>query len=549
MLLLAALLYIPTLRTGFLTDDFLDCTHTLREMPTVFSSEYGGGYRPLMILSWSLDNKLWGIENQAGWHASNLLILAVSSLLVYLLLGRFLSNKIAIFAGTSLFVFSYPMAVAIARVSWRTTVLALIPFLASLILVSIWSGDKKRKCLPYFVAFLYLISLLLKETAIAAVPVIAMVAYCSSSDESRRKNAIWSVVIGLFPLVIYGALRYRAMGLGVNYAESKVFGFFIIRNILLQNAIVWQPWLSDISARILFLIYPVFVYFGVPGWKNRILVFSMGIFLLLPVGNLVLRPDLAVAALPGAALFLGFVVQRLHGKRILIPLLAVLFAAVILYSRDEVKTLGMASDYVQKTTGRIAEIADGLPDSGPVFISGVGNSVGVYGTFWPGEYMVPMQCMGIQPGRLVAGTDRIWESLLDESSSGFLVFLSEDGASSFSVPVSVDSYAILPDSVVVVSGAVQAGELVMYPSCSARDESTTLVLVSSLYRDSVITVFPEVIDEEAVFDLASVPEWLVADENTVIMAPDSTELTFFSENIALNKARRILVSKSEVSSI
>ncbi len=502
-----------------------------------------------MILSWALDNKLWGIENQFGWHASNLLILIVSSILVYLLLGRFLSDKIAIFAGTSLFVFSYPMAVAVARVSWRTTVLALIPFLASLILVSIWCGGVKRKWLPYSAAFLYLISLLLKETAIAAIPVIAMVAYCSSSDESKRRNTIWSVVIGIIPLVIYGALRYRAMSFGVSYAESTAFGLFMVRNLLLQNAIVWQPWLSDISARILFLIFPVFVYFGVPNWKNRLLVFSMGIFLMLPVSNLVLRPDLSVAALPGAALLLGFIAQRLQGKKILIPVLAVFFAAVILSSRDEIRTLAMASDYVQKTTGRIAEIADGLPGSGPVFISGARNSVGVYGTFWPGEYMVPLRCMGIQSDRLITGTDRIWENLLEESNSGFLVFLSDDGTTCFSSPLSVDNYTELPDTAVVLSGAVQAGELVLYPSCSTLDPCTTLYLVSSIHRDSVLTVSSEVIDGREVFDLASVPEWLAGDENTVIMVEDSTELIFFSENIALKKARIIFASKSGFSSI
>ena len=52
-----------------------------------------------------------------------------------------------------------------------------------------------------------------------------------------------------------------------------------------------------------------------------------------------------------------------------------------------------------------------------------------------------------------------------------------------------------------------------------------------------------------VFDLASVPEWLTGDEHTVIMVEDSTELIFSSENIALEKARIVLASKSEFSFI
>ena len=489
-----------------------------------------------MILSWALDNSLWGIENQTGWHTSNLLILIVSSLLVYTLLGRFLSNKIAIFAGTSLFMFSYPMAVAVARVSWRTSVLALIPFLGSLILVSIWTAGSKRKWLPYAAAFLYLISLLLKETTIAAIPVIAMIAYCSSSNDSRRRNTIWSIVIGFVPLVIYWVLRYRAMGFGVNYAESTSIGLFMAKNLLLQNSIVWQPWLSSISARVLLLLYPVAIYLGVPEWKNRILVLSMGIFLMLPVSNLTLRPDFSVAALPGAALFLGFIVQRLHGRKFLSPVIAILFTGIILFSRDEIRTLKMASDYVDSTTIRLADIATDLPGNGPLFISGVETAVGIYGTFWPGEYMIPMKCQGILQNRFIAGTDRIWEGLIRESNAGFLVFFSDDGTDYISVSVSAAMYPELPDTTIVLTGSLSAGDIIRYPSCSGSDESGTLYLVSTIYPESVITIQPELANGIAEYDLAAEPLWLASDEDVVLVVTEHVELTFSSRNLSYERA-------------
>lgn len=43
LILLGILLYLPTLRTGFLTDDFLDCNHALQDVPAAFSAQYGGG--------------------------------------------------------------------------------------------------------------------------------------------------------------------------------------------------------------------------------------------------------------------------------------------------------------------------------------------------------------------------------------------------------------------------------------------------------------------------------------------------------------------------
>ncbi len=545
ILLVVAMLYIPTLRTGFLTDDFLDCNHTLREVPAAFSSQYGGGYRPLMILSWALDNRIWSVENQTAWHITNLILLLVSSLLVYVFLGRFLRKPEAIYSGTALFMLSYPMAVAVARVSWRTTILALIPFLASLILISIWSKNSRRKWMPAAAALLYLISLLVKETALTALPVIAMVAFCSAERESKWRKTFSAIVTGLIPLVIYGVLRYRAMGFGVNYAESTSFGPFILKNLMLQNSIVWQPWLSGASARLLLLLYPVAVFFGISKWKNRILVLSLGIFLMLPVSNLTLRPDFSVAALPGAALFLGFLVQMLHGRRFLYPALTVFFAGIILFSRDEIRTLGMASDYVDRTTKRLAEIADELPGSGPLFVDGIANAVGVYGTFWPGEYLVPMDCLGIQPGRFVSGTDRIWEALITEGDSGFLVFLSDDAIHYISVPVSVDMYAELPDTTLLLTGSIPVGNLIRYPSCQGPDESGSLNLVSRIFPDSVVTIVPELRDGAALYDLAAAPLWLASDETLVIVVESPVELVFSSRNASRERALERLEVKQE----
>ena len=335
------------------------------------------------------------------------------------------------------------------------------------------------------------------------------------------------------------------MGFSVNYTESISFGPFMVKNLILQNSIVWQPWLSGASARLLFLLYPVAVYFGIPQWKNRILVFSMGIFLVLPVSNLVLRPDLSVAALPGAAFFLGFLVQGLHGRKFLYPALAVLFAGIILFSRDEVRIIRMASEYVDRTTQLLAEIAVGLPGEGPLFVHCINTSVGAYGTFWPGEYMVPMECMGFLPGRFITGTNRIWENLIRLNDSGFLVFMSDDSIHYTSVPVSAEMYPDLSDSTMTLTGSIPVGNLIRYPSCIGSEESGSIYLVSTIYPDSLITIIPEQRDEIMFYDLAAVPLWLASDEAAVIMTGSSTELVFSSRNASLERAMEIMVLKEE----
>jgi len=498
-----------------------------------------------MILSWALDNSIWGVQNQAGWHATNLFLLSLASFLVFVFINQFIKKTVAVYTGTALFMFSYPMAVAVARVSWRTTILALIPFLLSIIIVSIWSRSSKGKWMPFAAAFLYLVSLLIKETAVAALPVMVMVAYCSAPDIKRLRKAVWAFAVALIPLLVYGLLRYRAMGFGVNYAESSSFGFFMAKNLILQNAVVWQPWLSGISARVLLLLYPIAIYFVVPRWKNRLLVFVTGTFLMLPVSNLTLRPDFSVAALPGAALFLGFLTERIHRKRFLYPILFVFFAGIVLFSRDEIKTLKLASNYVEKTTIRLAEIAEELPGNGPLFLSGVDRTVGVYGTFWPGEYMIPMQCLGIHPGRFVTGTDRIWEALTTESDPGFLIFMADDAVNYTSVQISADMYTELPDTTESLSGCIPAGRLIRYPSCRGSDGSVSLQLISPMLQDSVLTIYPEFRDGFAYYDLAAVPLWLTANEATVIITEKPAELTFSSKNMSLDEALNTLASKAE----
>ena len=221
------------------------------------------------------------------------------------------------------------------------------------------------------------------------------------------------------------------------------------------------------------------------------------------------------------------------------------FAGIILLSRDEIRTLGMASDYLDRTTMRLAEIADELPGDGPLFVDGVADIVGVYGTFWPGEYMVPMECLGIQPSRFVTGTDRIWETLTTEDDSGFLVFLSDDAFHYTSVPVSVDMYPELQDTSLLLTGSIPAGNLIRYPSCLGHAESGSLSLVSRIYPDSVVTIIPERIDGVALYDLAAAPLWLASDETLVIVVESPVELAFSSRNESLERALEILEIKQQ----
>ncbi len=346
-------------------------------------------------------------------------------------------------------------------------------------------------------------------------------------------------------VMVYGLLRYFAVGFSTGYSESMTFGYLILKNIILFSGMTCAPWFSDVPVRILIPAFALLLWYVSGNWRVRMLIAVMTAFLLLPVSNLSPRPDYAVAGVPAIALAIGLIVEKYEKGKYLLPSLIIFFAGMFLNSRDEVRTIADASDYVDRTTARLAEIADELPGNGPLFVSGVDNAVGVYGTFWPGEYMLPMECLGFQPGRFVTGTDRIWEALITESDSGFLVFMADNGIHYTSAHVSADMYPELPDTTVQLTGSIPLGNLIRYPSCFGSDESVPLYLVSPIYPDSVITVFPGLGDGTIFYDLAAVPIWLTADEAAVVMVENSVELVFSSRNLSLERALDILAFKED----
>ncbi len=132
LLLLGLILYLPTLRIGFLTDDFLDIQTDLSNAARAFTGMSSSGYRPLMSYSWALDNAVWGVGRPWGWHLTNLMILALTLVSLAFFLRLFVTDGAALAAGLALFAFSSPVLVSVAKMDWRTSILPVIPLLWSL---------------------------------------------------------------------------------------------------------------------------------------------------------------------------------------------------------------------------------------------------------------------------------------------------------------------------------------------------------------------------------------------------------------------------------
>ena len=106
VLLLCAVAYANTLRNGFVYDDNAivagnPLIRSLENLPRIFSTGYWGAentdaglYRPLVIATYAFDHALWGYR-PAGFHAVNIALHALVSVLGYFLLLALLKRPVA----------------------------------------------------------------------------------------------------------------------------------------------------------------------------------------------------------------------------------------------------------------------------------------------------------------------------------------------------------------------------------------------------------------------------------------------------------------------
>lgn len=541
LLLLTLALYLPTLRTGFLTDDFLDAQTTFPTAQRAFTEMMSSGYRPLMSYSWALDNWLWGTGRQWGWHLTNIFILAGALFSIRSFLKLFVKDSNAVLVGMALFAFCTPVAVSVAKTVWRTSLLPVIPLLWSMVFLTRYSRKERGLSALVFSSIFLLISLFLKEIALGVPPAFAVLAW--SQTKGRAKTVFFALAASALPVMIYLTVRYITVGFAHGYTESAAFGAFMLKNILLLLGKIWTPWLSSLPARILLLLFGTCLWMS--PWEKRLKVF-LAVFsclILLTVGNLSPRADYAVPAVAVFSLAVALFLQH-HSSRRVYVLAILCLSAVFLYSADEVKLIKGASDSLKDDIERIAAAAEEIPGNGPLFLTGVQESFGGYGTFWPGEYMMPMRYAGIEPSRYIFGTDRIWEQLIQREEPGYLVFLDQHGGYR-QYRLSPDMYRERSDTTVSAASPLIAGSLVGYPACRAPGPDERMILVSSELPDSLTEVRPTLHDQEWFFCLSAIPVWLTADSSTVIIA-DFDELVFTDRNVAEEIALEVLAAKHSV---
>jgi protein O-mannosyl-transferase len=226
VILAAAAIYIPTLKSPFLWDDVQLITHPLNMGNNPYSFLFGSGfyYRPLLSLSMLTDYSFWHL-NPMGYHLTNILLHAINSLLVFLVGFRLMTSKrmdpdnpataeegdrntllLSFFA--AMFFALHPIHTeSVAWVSGRTDILSTLFFLLAFVSFLEYAKERNAKALILSCLF-FLFSLFSKENALSFI--IVILAYGVAVRMPRKQLlvslAALSVVIAVYIFLRQGGI-------------------------------------------------------------------------------------------------------------------------------------------------------------------------------------------------------------------------------------------------------------------------------------------------------------------------------------------------------
>lgn len=256
LVLLLALLstapYVNTLWNDFTLDDHAIIVHNpvIRDLTNagqMFATNYWsrgrenpgefsdfGLYRPLTVLTYALDYRFWQL-NPAGYHLSNLVLHAGTTILLFFIGRHLLASLMGGFAAASVFAVHPIHTEAVASIVGRAELLAALFFL-----LAFWFGGpfltaterrtsriRASRFAAYsgVVALFYLLGLFSKETAVT-LPIVLLVYDWTRQEDAPAAGKRDAARTPSLPIT---ALRYGALGIAAlayfAFRSHAVLGF------------------------------------------------------------------------------------------------------------------------------------------------------------------------------------------------------------------------------------------------------------------------------------------------------------------------------------
>jgi hypothetical protein len=199
-LLLAIAVYLPALWGDFVWDDAVIFERQLVAIDGIgdvlFPPDGIWGwtyvyYRPIVVLSYLLDVELFGRGSAVGPHLSNLIYHVIATFCVWFLAKRLflhLSNGTAgATVAASIFAVHPIHTESVSWIAGRADVLATMFLLPSIILILVWR-DRREYWALVLAAVLFLLALLSKEPAIAALVLVPATILLAAGSENQYES-------------------------------------------------------------------------------------------------------------------------------------------------------------------------------------------------------------------------------------------------------------------------------------------------------------------------------------------------------------------------
>ncbi len=299
--IIACLIYSNTLSNEYALDDKAVLTqnqYTLQGFEGIkdlvthdhffgYKGATSGLYRPLPLITHAIEYQLLGLNSFVS-HLINILLYALSCVLLYILFRKFLKEEqsLAIFIGVILFTVHPIHTEVVANIKGRDDLLALVFILLSMFLFVDYTLN--NRLIIYFGGLItFTLAALSKESSLTFVLVIPVCLYFFTKA-SIKKMVIVGVVLFLIALVYYyvrsqyisTATEYRFLDSYFQYANDRsirlatglanmldyfkllVFPFPLIYDYSYNHTplLTWSHWKVLLSIVILCLLFITFVY-------------------------------------------------------------------------------------------------------------------------------------------------------------------------------------------------------------------------------------------------------------------------------------------------
>jgi Flp pilus assembly protein TadD len=225
ILLAVAICYFPAMGAGFVWDDDLLVTENplvkgADSLPYVWASSAATDYTPLTTTAFWLQWRFWG-DNAAGYHLVNILLHALSALLLWRVLAR-LAIPGAWF-GALVFAVHPVNAASVAWVAELKNALSLPFYLAAI--AAYVRFLEVRKARPYVIALIAAACALLSKGSTVILPVVLLLcAWWHERHPGRPARAMRADLLSLIPFFLLSA----AAALVTIHFQSRVIAAGVV---------------------------------------------------------------------------------------------------------------------------------------------------------------------------------------------------------------------------------------------------------------------------------------------------------------------------------